>query len=175
MQRHSLLRATVRKFAETVVRPEIPAMESSRLVNHKLSQEIARQGWLGVTVGKQYGGMELGHEAKTVIIEELSRVSGAMGAMVQASQLGVAKINHFANDTQKDLWLPRVASGHCLPTIAVTEPHSGGHVLGMTTSAVRDGDHYVLNGGKVHVGNSHVGDLHGVVVRTGPGPCILQM
>lgn len=113
--------------------------------------------------------MGAGHLAKTIIIEELARVSGAMGAMMQASQLGVAKIVHFGNETQKKTWLPAIAAGECLPTIAVTEPESGGHVLGMTATAVRDGDDYVLNGRKVYVGNSHVGDLHGVVVRTGSG------
>jgi alkylation response protein AidB-like acyl-CoA dehydrogenase len=144
-------------------------MEATRSVHHELSRLIARQGWIGVTIGREYGGMGLGHLAKTIIIEELSRVSGAMGAMVQASQLGVAKIVHFGNAEQKDTWLPAIASGDCLPTIAVTEAEAGGHVLGMTASAVRDGDDYLLNGSKVYVGNSHVGDLHGVVVRTGPG------
>ena len=124
---------------------------------------------LRVTIGTDYGGMGLGHLAKTIIIEELSRVSGAMGAMVQASQLGVAKILHYGDDTQKKTWLPAVADGTCLPTIAVTEPQSGGHVLGMTATAVRDGDDYIINGRKVFVGNSHVGNLHGVVVRTGSG------
>jgi alkylation response protein AidB-like acyl-CoA dehydrogenase len=77
---------------------------------------------------------------------------------------------HFGNDEQKKTWLPMIASGRCLPTIAVTEPQSGGHVLGMASTAERDGDDYILNGRKVFVGNSHVGDLHGVVVRTGePG------
>jgi alkylation response protein AidB-like acyl-CoA dehydrogenase len=113
--------------------------------------------------------MGLGHLAKTIIIEELARVSGAMGAMVQASQLGVAKILHFGSESQKQLWLPLIATGRCLPTIAVTEPGSGGHVLGMAGHAVRDGNDYVLNGTKVFVGNSHIGDLHGVVMRTGPG------
>ncbi|GAB3970528.1 acyl-CoA dehydrogenase family protein [Streptomyces sparsus] len=144
-------------------------MEAARSTAHPLSRLIARQGWIGATVPRAYGGMGEGHLAKTVIIEELSRVSGAMGAMVQASQLGVAKIIHFGNEEQKKHWLPAVAAGDCLPTIAVTEPESGGHVLGMTGSAVRDGDDYVLNGSKVYVGNSHVGDLHGVVMRTGPG------
>jgi alkylation response protein AidB-like acyl-CoA dehydrogenase len=159
----------VREFAEKEVRPLVPEMESSRGVQRTLSRMIARQGWIGVTVGCQYGGMGLGHLAKTIIIEELSRVSGAMGAMVQASQLGVAKILHFGNDAQKKTWLPAIASGDCLPTIAVTEPDSGGYVLGMEATAVRDGDDYVLNGRKVYIGNSHVGDLHGVVVRTGTG------
>ncbi|WP_127354889.1 acyl-CoA dehydrogenase family protein [Actinacidiphila soli] len=168
-KRHERLREEVRTFAESEVRPRIPEMEATRSVQHELSRLIARQGWIGVTIGREYGGMGLGHLAKTIIIEELSRVSGAMGAMVQASQLGVAKIVHFGNVEQKDTWLPAIASGDCLPTIAVTEAEAGGHVLGMTASAVRDGDDYLLNGSKVYVGNSHVGDLHGVVVRTGPG------
>ena len=122
-----------------------------------------------MTIGPQYGGMGLGHLAKTIIIEELSRVSGAMGAMVQASQLGVAKILHFGDEIQRKMWLPAIASGDCLPTIAVTEPDAGGFVLGMEATAERDGDEYVLNGRKIYIGNSHVGDLHGVVVRTGTG------
>ncbi|GAA2535763.1 acyl-CoA dehydrogenase family protein [Winogradskya humida] len=168
-ERHERLRKEVRAFAETEVRLRVHEMEESRVVQHDLSRLIAAQGWIGVTIGREFGGMGLGHLAKTVIIEELSRVSGAMGAMVQASQLGVAKILHFGSAEQQSTWLPRIASGDCLPTIAVTEEGSGGHVLGMTTTAVRDGDDYILNGGKVFVGNSHVGDLHGVVVRTGAG------
>lgn len=168
-ERHERLRAEVRAFAAVEVAPRVPEMEESRAVQYELSMLIARQGWIGVTIGREYGGMGLGHLAKTIIIEELSRVSGAMGAMVQASQLGVAKIVHYGDEGQKATWLPRIAAGQCLPTIAVTEAGSGGHVLGMAASAVRDGDDYVLNGRKVFVGNSHVGDLHGVVVRTGPG------
>ncbi|GCB49655.1 acyl-CoA dehydrogenase family protein [Streptomyces sp. NL15-2K] len=166
---HEDMRHRVREFAERDVRPRIAEMEASRAVAHGLSRLIARQGWIGVTIPKAYGGMGAGHLAKTIIIEELARVSGAMGAMVQASQLGVAKIIHFGSAQQKGTWLPRIAAGDCLPTIAVTEPESGGHVLGMGSTAVRDGDEYVLNGRKVFVGNSHVGDLHGVVVRTGEG------
>ena len=166
---HDLLRDKVRIFAEAEVRPLIAEMESSRSVHHGLSRLIAEQGWIGVTIGPRYGGMGLGHLAKTIVIEELARVSGAMGAMVQASQLGVAKILHFGNERQKSRWLPEIAGGRCLPTIAVTEPESGGHVLGMASTARRDGDDYILNGRKVFVGNSHVGDLHGVVMRTGPG------
>ncbi|MFE5855473.1 acyl-CoA dehydrogenase family protein [Streptomyces sp. NPDC056500] len=168
-QLHHRLRNDVRDFAEKEVRPRIPLLEATRTAHGELSRLIARQGWLGATIGRDYGGMGAGHLAKTIIIEELSRVSGAMGAMVQASQLGVAKILHFGNAEQKRTWLPSIAAGHCLPTIAVTEPDSGGHVLGMTATAVRDGDEYILNGQKVYVGNSHIGDLHGVVVRTGPG------
>lgn len=166
---HHRLRERVRDFAETRVRPRVAEMEASRAIQHELSRLIARQGWIGVTVGPEFGGMGMGHLAKTIIIEELSRVSGAMGAMVQASQLGVAKILHFGDERQQRAWLPAVASGDCLPTIAVTEYGSGSYVLGMSARAERDGNEYVLNGRKVYIGNSHVGDLHGVVVRTGRG------
>jgi alkylation response protein AidB-like acyl-CoA dehydrogenase len=166
---HEDLRRRVREFAEREVRPRIPEMEASRVVAHDVSRLIARQGWIGVTIDRAYGGMGAGHLAKTIIIEELARVSGAMGAMVQASQLGVAKIIHYGNDVQRATWLPRIAAGDCLPTIATTEEESGGHVLAIRTTAVRDGDDYVLNGHKVFVGNSHVGDVHGVIVRTGEG------
>ncbi|KAF9150004.1 Leucine dehydrogenase [Linnemannia schmuckeri] len=94
---HEHLRAQVRDFAESNVIPRIGEMERSKTVHVELLRLIAQQGWLGVTVDPKYGGMGLGHLAKTVIIEELSRVSGAMGAMVQASQLGVAKIVHFGS------------------------------------------------------------------------------
>ncbi|MEU2086613.1 acyl-CoA dehydrogenase family protein [Streptomyces albus] len=168
-QDHVRLRDEVRAFAETVVAPRVAEMESSRGIEHDLAALIARRGWIGATIGREYGGMAAGHLAKTLIIEELSRISAAMGAMTQASQLGTAKIIHFGTAEQKKAWLPRIAAGSCLPTIAVTEEGSGSHVLGMATTAERDGDDYILNGAKVYVGNSHIGDLHGVVARTGDG------
>lgn len=166
---HLRLRAEVRRFAEEEVSPAVDDMERTRSVQHALSWRIARKGWIGVTIDPSYGGMGQGHLAKTIIIEELARVSAAMGAMAQASQLGVAKILHFGSEKQKATWLPEIAAGRCLPTIAVTEKESGGDVDAMTTTARRDGNDYVLNGRKVFIGNSHIGDLHGVVARTGEG------
>ncbi|MFI1700373.1 acyl-CoA dehydrogenase family protein [Streptomyces bobili] len=166
---HHQLRARVRAFAESKVAPQVADMERTGAVETELAAAIARQGWIGVTIDQDYGGMGAGHLAKTIIIEELSRISGAMGAMAQASQLGVAKINHFGSERQKRRWLPRIADGSCLPTIAVTEPAAGSHVLGIRMTARREGRHYVLNGRKIYIGNSHIGHLHGVVARTGEG------
>ena len=164
---HQRLRKTVRAFALAEVGPRVARMESAQAVDVETSALIARQGWIGVTIPKVYGGMGAGHLAKTIVIEELARVSGAAGAIAQASQLGVAKILHFGTKQQQQQWLPPIASGKCLPTIATTEEDSGGHVLGMRATARRDGDHYILNGRKQYVGNSHVGHVHGVIVRTG--------
>ncbi|MEU7161129.1 acyl-CoA dehydrogenase family protein [Streptomyces chrestomyceticus] len=166
---HQELRQSVRAFAEREVAPRVAHMEAAGAIERELAWSIAAQGWIGATIDRSYGGMGAGHLAKTLIIEELSRVSGAMGAMVQASQLGTAKIIHFGSEEQKKTWLPAIAAGECLPTIAVTEPQSGGHVLGMSGTAVRVGDTYVLNGRKIYVGNSDIGTLHGVVMRTGGG------
>ncbi|WP_149265063.1 acyl-CoA dehydrogenase family protein [Actinomadura sp. K4S16] len=165
---HQDLRKAVRAFALAEVAPRVARMESSQSVDVETSALIARQGWLGVTIPREYGGMGAGHLAKTILIEELARVSGAMGAMVQASQLGAAKVIHHGTEGQKRLWLPRIAAGDCLPTIAVTEEGSGGNVLDMQATAHRDGAYWVLNGRKQYVGNSHLGGPHGVVVRTGP-------
>jgi len=169
-ERHEQLRQTVRVFAQEEVRPRIPVMELTQDVEADLARLIAEQGWMGVTIGREYGGMGAGHVAKLVINQELSRVYPAMGAAAQASQLGVAKIIHFGTPEQKATWLPAIARGECLPTIAVTERGSGSHVLGMATTAHREGKYYVLNGSKAFVGNSHIAHLHGVVARTAQTP-----
>ncbi|OEJ22122.1 acyl-CoA dehydrogenase [Streptomyces agglomeratus] len=173
------LRAKVRGFAESQIAPRVARMERTGAVatDHDvavgiardLAMVIAREGWIGATIGGEYGGIAAGHLAKTIVIEEISRISAAVGATVQASQLGTSMILHFGSAQQKRTWLPRIATGACLPTIAVTELGSGSHVLGMQMTARREGRHYVLNGRKAFVGNSHIGHVHGVVARTGEG------
>src|SRR5689334_21268992 len=88
---HHRLREKVRAFADAEVTPRVPNMERAATVDTELATLIAQQGWVGVTIPAAFGGMGAGHLAKTIIIEELSRASGAMGAMIQASQLGTAK------------------------------------------------------------------------------------
>lgn len=166
MDGHEDLRAQVCEFAETHVRPRIAHMEETKSADEELSRLIASQGWVGVTIPSKHGGMGAGEVAKAIITEELARVSGAMGAMVQASQLGTSMILQFGSPEQQRRWLPAIAAGDCLPTIATTEPQSGSHVNGTELTAVRDGDDYVLNGRKKFIGNSHIGDLHGVIART---------
>jgi acyl-CoA dehydrogenase len=168
---HRELVAEVRAFAEAEVAPRAEAMDASGEVNHDLARLIAARGWMGVTVPSGFGGMDAGHVAKTVIIHELSKTSAAAGAIAQASMLGAAGLIHLGTTEQRDTWLPAVAAGTVLPTIAVTEEESGGHVLGMRTQARRvSRKWWEITGRKVHVGNAHVGGLHTVVARTGDGP-----
>lgn len=166
---HDELRALVRAFGEAEVAPRIPHWEQTRGVDHELIRRAAQRGWIGVTIDPVYGGMGAGHLAKTVIIEELARACGAMGAAVQASLIPVAMIINYGSDEQKTTWLPLIAAGECLPSIAVTEKVSGSQIAGIRGRARRKRGGWLLSVEKTHVGNSHVADLHCVVVRTGTG------
>ncbi|WP_405728749.1 acyl-CoA/acyl-ACP dehydrogenase [Streptomyces sp. NBC_00028] len=170
--RHEQLKAEVREFAETEVAPRVAHMEATGAVEHDLAWEIARRGWIGITIDPAYGGMGAGHVAKVLLIEELARVCGAMGAAAQASQLPVAMIDNFGSEDQRRRWLPPIAAGDVMPTIDVTEEVSGSQLGGMQGRARRHRGGWVLNAAKTHVGNSHIANLHCVVARTadsGPG------
>ncbi|MFI9829633.1 acyl-CoA dehydrogenase family protein [Streptomyces sp. NPDC051913] len=157
------------EFAAEEVAPRVQHMESSpHTVEHELPRLMAERGWFGVTIPRQYGGMHAGHLAKTLMIQSTARASGAAGALLQASQLPVSMIIHFGSDEQKALLLPQIASGDTLLSIAVTEDKAGSHVLGMETTARRDGSDWIIDGSKVHIGNSHIADVHCVVARTAP-------
>ncbi|MEU2607685.1 acyl-CoA dehydrogenase family protein [Streptomyces albus] len=171
-ERHEQLKAEVRAFAESEVAPRIRRMEATGAVERDLAWEIARRGWIGITIDSAYGGMGAGHLAKVVLIEELARVCGAMGAAAQASQLPVAMIVNFGSEDQKQRWLPPISTGEVMPTIDVTEEVSGSQIGAIQGRARRRPGGWVLNAVKTHVGNSHLANLHCVVVRTadsGPG------
>lgn len=157
------------EFAHAEIAPNVARMEANpRQIEEEIVRRMARLGWMTVAIPRAWGGMGLGHAAKTAMLETISQVSPAMGAALQASQLGAATFFHYGSKELVRTWMPQVAEGTCLPTIAVTEHESGGHVLGMHATAHRDGDHWVINARKAFVGNSHIGDVHCVVVRTGP-------
>ncbi|MFD5469610.1 acyl-CoA dehydrogenase family protein [Streptomyces sp. NPDC127105] len=154
-------------FAAEHVAPRVQRMEaSSGKVERKTAELMAARGWFAVTVPAAYGGLGEGHVAKTVLIHRIAAVSGAAAAILQASQIPVGSLVHWGSHEQKCLWLPQIADGTVLPSIAVTEPEIGGHIGGMETVAERDGDSWLITGSKVHIGNSHLAGVHVVVART---------
>ncbi len=165
---HQALWEDVDAFVDEEIRPRVTRMEAAGRVDRKVARLLAARGWLGVTVPKEYGGMEAGHAAKTVLIHRLARVSGAAAAILQASLIPVAALLHFGTERQRADLLPSIAVGSVLLSIAVTEPDQGGHIGGMTTTAEWDGTAWVLTGMKAHIGNSHIADIHIVVARTAP-------
>ncbi|GAV38296.1 acyl-CoA dehydrogenase family protein [Streptomyces acidiscabies] len=158
-------------FAEEEIRPRVERMEAApHRVERKIAKLLAAQRWFGVTIPTEFGGMDAGHVAKTVLIHRIATVSGAAAAILQADLIPVAAVLHFGTDTQRRTLLPAVADGSLMLSIAVTEPDQGGRIASMETIAEQDGDSWVITGTKTHIGNSHLADQHIVVARTGsPG------
>ncbi|MGW1002154.1 acyl-CoA dehydrogenase family protein [Streptomyces sp. NPDC001118] len=168
---HLRLQQQVTTFTDTRIAPLAAEVETrGPHTDDEMRRVLAETGWLGVLIGTEWGGLGLGHVAKTLILQAISRVSPASGAILQASILGASPIAEYGSAEMRRTWLPEIAAGRCWPTIAVTDPEQGSHVLGMKATARRRGKHYVLTGEKVLVGNAGIGDVHCVIARTGrPG------
>lgn len=165
--RHELLWNEADAFAAEHIAPRAARMEAAPgRVERKVADLMAARGWFAVTVPAAFGGLGAGHVAKTVLVHRIACVSAAAAAILQATLIPVGALLHFATLEQKDRWLPRVADGSLLMSIAVTEPTAGGHIGGIETTAERAGNQWVINGSKVHIGNSHLAGVHLVLART---------
>ncbi|MEU8507162.1 acyl-CoA dehydrogenase [Streptomyces brevispora] len=165
--RHELLWDEADAFAAEHVAPRVVRMEAAPgRVERKVANLMAARGWFAVTIPSAFGGLGAGHVAKTVLVHRIGCVSAAAAAILQATLIPVGALLHFATYEQKGRWLPRVADGSLLLSIAVTEPRAGGHIGGIETTAERAGNQWVINGSKVHIGNSHLAGAHLVVART---------
>lgn len=165
--RHDLLWAEADAFAAEHVAPRAVRMEAAPgRVERKVADLMAARGWFAVTVPSVYGGLGAGHVAKTVLIHRIACVSAAAAAILQATLIPVGALLNFATVEQQARWLPGVADGSLLLSIAVTEPSAGGHIGGIETTAERTGDQWVITGAKAHIGNSHLAGAHLVLART---------
>jgi alkylation response protein AidB-like acyl-CoA dehydrogenase len=165
-----LLRRSVREFAETVVADRVAWMEENDETPMDVVAEMAKRGLMGVCVPKAYGGTELGSLARMIVLEEIGRVSAACGFFLENFHLGIAPIVDFGTEEQKQKYLPGLAAGELLAALALTESTGGSDPAALQTSAVKDGDDYVLNGRKVFITNAHLADVVVVAARTGEGP-----
>ncbi|MDN3249541.1 MULTISPECIES: acyl-CoA dehydrogenase family protein [unclassified Streptomyces] len=165
--RHDLLWQEADAFAAEHVAPRAARMEAAPgRVERKVADLMAARRWFAVTVPAVFGGLGAGHVARTVLVHRIARVSAAAAAILQATLIPVGALLHFATYEQKGRWLPRVADGSVLLSIAVTEPLAGGHIGGIETTAEHIGNQWVITGSKIHIGNSHLAGAHLVVART---------
>ncbi|QBE62543.1 acyl-CoA dehydrogenase family protein [Pseudoduganella lutea] len=138
-----------------------------------LVRQLGEAGWLRHAVGgAQYGGTAdaLDTRALCLIRETLARHDGLADFAFAMQGLGAGAISLFGSAAQKAAWLPRVARGEAIAAFALSEPHAGSDVAAMACTAVREGDHYVLDGEKTWISNGGIADFHTVFARTGEAP-----
>ena len=168
-EEQKLLRRAVRRFAERTVGPQAEQMDRTDEFPWGIFQEMAKLDLLGITVSSEYGGTDFGHVVRTIAVEEVGRVSAAAAVILQVQHLAMAPIIDSGTEEQKRKYLPPLARGEKVGTIAVTEPSGGSDVLGMQTTARLDGDFYVLNGSKCFISNYEVADVFVILAKTGEG------
>lgn len=159
----TLLRKSVREFAETEMRPHIMEWDNAQHFPIELVPRLAALGLMGVQFPESVGGAGMSGVDYCICIEELARVDPSVSLSVAAHNgLGAAHISMFANDQLKSQFLPPLARGEKLAAWGLTEPGSGSDAAAMRTAAVRDGDAWVLNGSKAFI--THGTSAHTMVV-----------
>ncbi|HRK56666.1 MAG TPA: isovaleryl-CoA dehydrogenase [Burkholderiaceae bacterium] len=163
------LRDAVRAFAQAEIAPLAAQIDRSDQFPAALWPKLGALGLLGITVDDADGGAGLGYLAHMVAMEEISRVSGAVGLSYAAhSNLCVNQIRRHGSAQQKKRWLPRLISGEQVGALAMSETEAGSDVVSLRLKAQKAGDHYVLTGRKMWITNGPVADVMVVYAKTEP-------
>ena len=130
--------------------------------------KAGEMGFMGVFIPEKYGGSGFGYHEYIAIIEEISKVDPSIGLSIAAhNSLCTGHIYYFGNEAQKQKWLPKLATGEWIGAWGLTEHNTGSDAGGMNTTAVKDGDHYILNGSKNFITHGRSGNVAVVIARTG--------
>ena len=165
-----LLRKSVREFSEGAIAPKVQHMEETDQVPWDLYKEMSKQMYMGILIPKEFGGSAFGNLARMIMLEEVGRVSASAAMALQIFHMGTASIVDFGNEAQRKKYLPPLAKGERLGTIAVTEATGGSDPTGIQTTAKLQGDSYILNGRKCFITHGHVADTLTIMAKTGEGP-----
>ena len=167
---HEAFRSSVREFLERSVIPDVEKHAADKALPREFWLEAGKQGFLGLEIPEEYGGMEAGdYRFNAVLLEEMSHVNAALSACLGIhADITAPYIVAMGTEEQKQRWLPGVASGEILLAIGMTEPSGGSDLAALKTSAVKDGDDWVINGSKTFITNGYSADLVITAVRTDP-------
>jgi isovaleryl-CoA dehydrogenase len=153
-----MLRDMMRTFTQEHIEPQAEEYDEKGVLNQALFRQLGELGLLGITIPAEDGGAGMDSTAAVIVHEEMSRSDpGFTLAYLAHSMLFVNNFYHSANSEQRARYLPKVMSGEWIGGMGMTEPAVGTDVLGMGTTAVLDGDHYVLNGSKTFITNGPEG------------------
>lgn len=168
-----MMRDSVRKFAEAVIRPKARELDEKQEFSPEITKQMGELGLFGFCIPEEYGGNGIGYVPYMVAVEEISRVDGSQGATVAAhNSLGIGPLYYFGNEEQKKKYLPPLCTGDKVWGFGLTEPDAGSDAGGTKTTAVKDGDEWVINGSKMFITNASTDACLGVTVQalTGTRP-----
>lgn len=162
-----LIRQMVREFAVNEVKPIAAEIDETERFPMENVKKMAQYGMFGIPIPVQYGGVGGDNMAYTIAVEELSKVCGTTGVILSAHvSLCAALIQGFGNEEQKQKYLVPLAKGEKLGAFGLTEPNAGTDASGQQTTAVLDGEEYILNGSKIFITNGGVADIFVVFAMT---------
>ncbi|KAB2344532.1 acyl-CoA dehydrogenase family protein [Actinomadura rudentiformis] len=168
---HEVFRATVRDVLAREVVPVFPEWEKAGAAPRGFYRLLGKLGVLGVRVPEEYGGGgQSSFKFNAVVNEEMARAKLGLGTVRVHTDIVLPYLLRYTDDEQKRRWLPGVADGGLMTAIAMTEPGTGSDLAGITTTATRDGDHWILNGAKTFITGAVNADLVLVVARTSVSP-----
>ncbi len=166
---HRALQSSVREFCERRVKPFAREWDKDEAFPMDVVRELGQLGVLGILVSEEHGGAAMDSLAVAVAVEEIARYDGSLALTVASHNgLGTSHLRVFGNDAQRQKYLPKLATGEYLGAWGLTEPGSGSDASSMKTTAVRKGDHWVLNGTKMFITQGTVGDVFVVLALTSP-------
>ena len=163
-----LFREQFKKFCAREVTPNIEKWEDQRIVDREAWRKAGEQGYLCPSLDVKYGGSGVDFGYAAIINEEVIRAGSSGFTMGLHSDIVVPYIEAFGTEAQRERWLPGCASGETITALAMTEPNTGSDLAAIKTTAIRDGDHYVINGQKTFISNGILCDLVIVAAKTDP-------
>ena len=165
---HEMARALFKEFAEKEVKPLAQEVDETEVFPRATVEKMAKIGFLGIPVPKEYGGQGCDPLTYAMCVEELSKVCGTTGVIVSAhTSLCCDPIQTYGTEAQKQKYLVPLAKGEKLGAFGLTEPGAGTDAQGQQTKAVLDGDEYVLNGSKIFITNGKEADIYVIFAVTG--------
>ena len=165
-----MIRREVRSFAEKEIAPVAAELDDQELFSPELTRKMGEIGLFGMIVDEAYDGQDLDYLSYIIAVEEVARVDGSQAATIAAgNSLGIGPLFYFGTEEQKHKYLPPLCRGEALWGFGLTEPTAGSDAGGSKTTAVKDGDHWVLNGSKIFITNAACDMTLGVTVQAVTG------
>lgn len=168
-EEQEMMRKMVRDFANEQIAPFVETMEETDQFPREIVNKMAELGLMGIPIPEEYGGSAMDFISYILAINEISKVSATVGVILSVhTSVGTNPILYFGTEEQKQKYVPKLASGEYLGAFGLTEPNAGSDAASLRTTAVKKGDHYVLNGSKIFITNAGEADTYIVFAVTNP-------